>query len=375
MKIIIIGGLPDSLINFRGDLIKEWVRNGHEVIAMAAFADSNLKLNVESLGCRFKSFPIERNGLNPFSDLKVLISLYKTFKLEKPDKIIAYTIKPVIWGGIAARFYSDSQFYGLITGLGFAFQRGGFKRNLLGNIATGLYKLALSKASSVIFQNPDNQQVFIDQKIVPADRTKRVYGSGVNLSRYENIPLPVGRPVFLTIARLLGEKGLREFAKAAMKVKFKYPEARFQIVGPEDPSPDGIPISEVMKWHNSDAVEYLGGTNDVRPFINNCHIFVLASYHEGMPRTVLEAMSIGRPILTTNVEGCRETVTDGFNGFLVPKQDVNSLANRMVWFIENQNEWSDMANQSRKMAEDKFDVKKVNESLLEIMQLKRSDNA
>lgn len=375
MKIIIIGGLPSSLINFRGDLISQFVKDGHEVVSMAANAECDIVNQIESLGTRFIPYPVKRNGLNPLSDLKVLISLWRVFKEEKPDVILSYTIKPVIWGGLAARFYGKARFYGLITGLGFAFQRGGFKRNLLGNIATNLYKLTLAKASSIIFQNPDNQKVFIEKKIVPLKRTNRVYGSGVNVSRYENSPLLDGTPIFLTIARLLGEKGLREYAKAAEIVKLRYPEAIFQLVGPEDPSPDGISINEVMEWHNSGAVEYMGGTDDVRPFINNCHVFVLASYHEGMPRTVLEAMSIGRPILTTNVEGCRETVVEGINGYLVPKQDAQALAEKMIWFIEHKHEWSEMAKQSRQMAEDKFDVHKVNESLLKIMQLKATDNA
>ena len=375
MKIIIIGGLPDSLINFRGDLIKSFVAEGHDVIALAGEASSELVSEIESLGCRFCAFPIERNGLNPISDIKVLISLWRTFRVEQPDVILSYTIKPVIWGGFAARLYGKARFYGLITGLGFAFQRGGFKRNLLGSIATKLYRLGLAKASAVIFQNPDNQQVFIDQKIVSEELTARVFGSGVNVSRYENLPLPKGNPVFLTIARLLGEKGLREYASAAAIVKNIYPKTTFQIVGPEDPSPDGIPLDEVMSWHNSGAIEYLGGTDDVRPYINNCHIFVLASYHEGMPRTVLEAMSIARPILTTNVEGCRETVVEGVNGYLVPKKNAEALAERMIWFIENQDEWQKMGIESRKMAEEKFDVHKVNDSLLEIMKLKRSDNA
>jgi len=369
MKIIIIGGLPESLINFRGDLIRSFVNEGHQVVAMTASAKPKLVDEIQTLGCRFVSFPIERNGMNPLSDLKVLLSLYQIFKLEKPDMILSYTIKPVIWGGLAARLYGKSRFYGLITGLGFAFQRGGFKRNLLGNIATSLYKLALAKATCVIFQNPDNQQVFIDQKIVTETRTKRVNGSGVNVSRYEHSPLPSGQPVFLTIARLLGEKGLREYAEAAAIVKLKYPSAHFHLVGPEDPSPDGIPMDEVMKWHNSNVIKYCGGTADVRPYIKNCQIFVLASYHEGMPRTVLEAMSIGRPILTTNVEGCRETVVEGINGYLVLKQNPQALADKMIWFIENPDEWQRMGNQSRLIAEDKFDVHKVNAELMKIMEL------
>ncbi|MFT4851136.1 MAG: glycosyltransferase involved in cell wall biosynthesis, partial [Sediminicola sp.] len=352
-----------------------FVANGHEVIGMAGCAESRVVAEIESLGCRFVPFPIDKTGFNPFSDFKVLLSLYKTFKLEKPDLILTYTIKPVIWGGVAARLYGDARFYGLITGLGFAFQRGGFKRNLLGKIAKTLYKHALAKACGVIFQNPDNQQTFIDQKIVSAKRTHRVYGSGVNVLSYIKTPLPEGGPVFLTIARLLGEKGLREFAQAAKLVKEKYPKARFQILGPEVSSPDGIKIEEVESWQKEGWIEYLGSTRDVRPYINKCNIFTLASYHEGMPRSVLEAMSIGRPILTTNVEGCRETVLEGMNGFLVAKKDAAALAERMIWFIENPDGWQTMGVESRTLAEKLFDVHKVNTSLLEILKLKSGHNA
>ena len=375
MKILVIGGLPSSLYNFRGEFIKELLRNNHTVLCMASGATLEDIQQINKIGVRYLDYPLSRNGLNPFGDFKTLIFLYNKIKVEKPDLIVCYTIKPVIWGGIAAKLAGKSRYYALITGLGFAFQRRGFLRNLLTDLVRHLYEFALSKASFVIFQNIENQQVFIDYGIVPKERTARVFGSGVNVSRYENLPLPEGTPVFLTIARLLGEKGLREYAKAAEIVKLKYPEANFRLVGPEDPSPDGIPLNEVMKWHKSGTIEYMGGTNDVRPFINDCHVFVLASYHEGMPRTVLEAMSIGRPILTTNVEGCRETVIEGVNGFLVPKQDAQALAVRMIWFIENQTKWYEMAKQSRKIAEDIFDVHKVNESLLKIMQLKESNNA
>lgn len=369
-KIFIVGGLPESLTNFRGDLIQSLIGEGNEVVAMAGNASREKIYSIESLGAKYIPFPIQRNGLNPKVDISTLISLYKTFIVEKPDVIISYTIKPVVWGGIAARLYGKAKFYGLITGLGFAFQKGGLKRNLIGGLAKFLYKVGLAKASGVIFQNPDNQQVFIDEGIVSKDNTYRVNGSGVNVSRYDVSAFPESSPVFLTIARLLGEKGLREYAKAASIVKKKYPDATFQTVGPEDPSPDGIPAEEVKSWQESGAIEYLGGTDDVRPFIANCHVFVLASYHEGMPRTVLESMSMGRPILTTNVEGCRETVEPGVNGWLVPKQDAESLAERMIWFIENQQRLQEMGNASRKIVEEKFDVHKVNDELLRILGLK-----
>ena len=370
MKIIIIGGLPSSLINFRGDLIKAFIAENNEVISMSSKTDEFTVELIESLGCKFIPYPIQRNGLNPKVDIATFTYLYKIFKIEKPDIILSYTIKPVVWGGLAAKFYGKARFFGLITGLGFAFQKGGFKRTLIGILVRFLYRISLANSAGVIFQNPDNQQAFIAERIVPQQKTYRVYGSGVNVSLFKQLSIPKGKFVFLTIARLLGDKGLREYANAASIVKMKYPDVTFQIIGPQDPSPDGISISEVKSWQDKGLIEYLGSTNDVRPFIESCHVFVLASYHEGMPRTVLESMSIGRPILTTDVEGCRETVEPDVNGWLVPKKDSKALSEKMIWFIENQQRLQEMGNASRKNAEEKFDVHKVNKELLRIMGLK-----
>jgi len=325
--------------------------------------------NIEKLGLKYIDYPVQRNGLNPFADIKTLLNFKKVFKIEQPDLVLAYTIKPVIWGGIATRFFPSIQFYGLITGLGFAFQKGGFKRNVLSFITISLYRLALSNANKVIFQNPDNLQVFIENKIISKHAAVKVNGSGVDLTRFVKNTPTTKNFTFLTIARLLGEKGLREYAAAAKIVKLQCPNVIFQLVGPEDPSPDGIPLAEVQQWHKAGDIEYLGGASDVRPYLQCCNVFVLASYHEGMPRTVLEAMSTGRPILTTNVPGCKETVIDGVNGFLVEKQSVEQLVEKMICFIENQGQCRAMADKSREMAVERFDVHKVNERLMEIMGL------
>jgi glycosyltransferase involved in cell wall biosynthesis len=169
---------------------------------------------------------------------------------------------------------------------------------------------------------------------------------------------------------LLGDKGIREFAQAAKIVKVKYPESEFELLGPDDPSPDGIPTDEIQRWIDSGLIRYHGSASDVRPYIESCGVFVLPSYHEGMPRTVLEAMSIGRPILTTNVPGCKETVINGENGFLVEKQNVTQLADKIIWFLENKNKWQSMSEKSVEIVTEKFDVHKVNNDLLKIMNLK-----
>lgn len=369
-KVVIIGALAESLVNFRGDLIKSLVVAGHDVVAMADHTDDVTRTRIEALGASFRSYPVRRNGMNPRFDLATLLSLRAAFTEINPAVVLAYTIKPVIWGGLALRsLRMKVRFYALITGLGLAFQPGGFKQTALTGLVTRLYRLALTRAEKVVFQNQDNRQVFLERQIVDDRRCVIVSGSGVNMSHFDVTCLPQGNVVFLTIARLLGDKGLREYAQAAHIVKKRYPVAVFNLVGPADPSPDGIPLAEVETWQESGAVNYLGASADVRPFIERCHVYVLPSYHEGMPRTVLEAMATGRPILTTDVPGCRETVVSGENGYLVPKQNAEALAERMIWFIENCDQWDRMGQASRCMAEERFDVHKINAQMLRIMGL------
>jgi len=368
MIINVIGSLPSSLYNFRGQLLKDLNNLNLEVNAFASGATAADVTAVEQLGAEYMDYPVSRSGLNPKEDFKTLKALRDIFKKQQPDVILAYTIKPIIWGAFAARCLPNCRFYALVTGLGFAFQKGNWKKNLLMELVVFLYKTALKNTDKVIFQNPDNRQVFIDLGIVPAYKTCVVNGSGVDITHFYVKPL-TSSPTFLLIARLLGDKGIREYVKAANIVKQKYPEAIFQLVGPEDPSPDGISLEELTSLNHNDSVDYLGGTNDVRPYIEGCSIFVLPSYHEGLPRTVLEAMATGRPILTTDVPGCRETVINGENGWLVEKADAEQLAEKMIWFIENPKEWQRMAEASRAMVEDNFDVHKVNKELMRIMDL------
>jgi len=369
-KLLIIGALPESITNFRGELIRSIVEKGHLVTAMAADASQPTIDKINSTGATFMPYPIERNGLNPAKDLKTFFSLKKAIKKIKPNTILAYTIKPVIWGGIAARADKKIKFYALITGLGFAFQGKSITRKLITTIVSTLYKLALKNAEAVIFQNKDDLDVFVSRNIVPTTKAHIANGSGVDTNSFLPAISQEANPTFLTIARMLAEKGLRVYAEAARKVKQKYPYANFRLLGAPDPSPDGISIEEVMSWNNENIVEYLGETNDVRPYIAACHIFVLASYYgEGLPRTIIEAMAMGKPILTTDNVGCRETVISGENGFLVPIKDSDALAEKMIWFIEHQQEWQRMSDISRKLAIEKYDVKTINSQMLEIMGL------
>ena len=368
-KIFVVGAYPESLINFRGDLIAALMECGYKVYALADNEDKEIINVTNTLGDKFISYPVQRNGMNPISDLKTLFTLLGIYKNNIPDIVLAYTIKPIIWSGLALFMLRKVRFYPLITGLGYAFQPGGIFRKILTFITTLLYKVSLLRAEKVIFQNPDNMQEFIKRNIVSKNKSCVVLGSGVNTNYFVFSPIPSGDIKFLLIARLLGDKGIREYYQSALIVKKIYPNVNFRLIGPEDPSSDGIPLEEILAWNSSGIIEYLGAKDDVRSYIADSHVFVLPSYHEGLPRTVLEAMSMGRPILTTDVSGCRETVVEGKNGFLVPKKNIESLVRKMIWFVENQNRLPDMGIQSRKIVEQTFDVDIVNSQLMKIMRL------
>ncbi|MFV2092382.1 MAG: glycosyltransferase family 4 protein [Hyphomicrobiales bacterium] len=367
--ILVIGAFPESLINFRGDLIKALVGAGHRVTAMAAPASQEQIVRIKALGASFRAYPVARNSLNPVHDLRTLLALRRAYRDLRPDAVLAYTLKPVIWGGIGAIGLSGLRFHALITGLGFAFHGQGLKRKILTRLVGGLYRTALGRAQSVIFQNRDNHDMFVARGLANPAKCHVVRGSGVNLSRFKAIPVPASGLVFLMIARLLREKGLFEFVEAARLVRQQRADAVFQLLGPPDPSPDGVSLARVEQWQREGIIDYLGETGDVRPFIAACGVFVLPSYHEGMPRAVLEAMATGRPILTTDVPGCRETVEMEKNGFLVPRGDAAQLAEKFMWMIARRDQWQTMGDASLALAKDRFDVRKVNAELLRIMEL------
>lgn len=372
LHVAVVGALPQSLSNFRGDLIRAIAARGHRVTAMSGQATVDEVAGVEALGATHRAFAVDRTGVDPLSDARCLASLRSTFRELEPDVVLAYTVKPVVYGGLALRslFASKARFYALITGLGYAFEGDSFRRLALTALVSRLYRASLRRANAAIFQNADNRDMFLSRSILPPDKCQIVAGSGVDTARYDLSPMPGAGPFrFLLIARLLKAKGLREYAAAAEIVKARYPDARFDLVGPPDTSPDAVPLDEVEGWHRAGSITYSGPAVDVRPAIADCHVYVLPSYHEGMPRSVLEGMAMGRPILTTDVPGCRETVTPGENGWLVPDGDAKALADRMIWYLENQHELARMAAASRKMAVARFDVHAVNRAMIEIMGL------
>jgi len=309
MRIIVFGGLARSLLNFRGPLLRALVSRGHEVIACAPDAPEAVRAGLNSMGVRYEHIPVARAGMNPLSDMGTLFAAYHLFGRLRPDHVLAYTIKPVIWGGFAARLTRVPNCHSMITGLGYAFSDGGgLKQTLLRGIVRCLYRNGLARTKTIFFQNPDDLETFTRHKLIHSTtRTVLINGSGVDLDWYAPCPLP-SQPVFLLVARLLIDKGVREYVQAARKLRQKHPHAVFQIAGYCDANPASIQPRELQAWIQEGVIQYLGRVENIRPAFAGARVYVLPSYREGTPRTVLEAMSMGRPVITTDAPGCRETI-------------------------------------------------------------------
>lgn len=368
-RVLIVAHYARTLVNFRGELIQEMINRGHEVIALGPEDDYQEK--VRELGAEYVSYPLQRTGLNPWRDLTTLRHLVGLMKRYRPDLVFSYAVKPVIYGSLAARRAGVKRVYSLFTGLGFAFTAatGNRKQRLVQALVQFLFRIALRNNRGLFFQNPDDRDLLQRLGLVSPGQAVLVNGSGVNLAKYAAGPPPDQRVIFLLIARLLQDKGIREFVEAARRVKSKYPDAGFNVVGPFDSNPSAINEQEMDRWVKEGVITYQGEVEDVRPFIEQSSVYVLPSYREGTPRTILEAMAMGRPIITTDAPGCRETVQPGVNGFLVPVKDSQALAKAMQRFVEDPDLIRAMGKRSRHMAEDKYDVFKVNEVMLRTMGL------
>lgn len=349
-------------------MMSDFISRGHEVIAIGNEFDEKWRPLFEEKGIRYISAKIKRNSTNPIADMVMLKDLKRILRDEKPDIVFTYQAKTVIYGNLAAHAVGISNIYSLIAGIGSIFSSDSFKSRLLHAILACEYRDALKYAKKIFFQNREDEAFFKKIKAVNTDNTVIINGSGVNLDVFTEMPLPRD-PVFLCTARIIRDKGIPEYLAAARIVKKEYPHARFLLVGPYDSNPSALDKSELDKYIKDNTVEYFGEQNDVRPFLAECGIFVLPSHREGTPKSVLEAMACGRAIITTDAVGCRETVTDGVNGLLVPVNDVSALADKMKYLIDHTDEVARMAAESRKIAEEKYDVRIINRIICDSMNI------
>lgn len=368
MKIVVLSSHTPSLFWFRMDMMKEFIKNAHTVIALGQESEDIWKAKFKEHNIEYRQLYVERNGLNPFKDIKTFAELYKFMKKEKPDKVFAYQAKTVVYGSITSRLNGITEVYPMIAGLGSIFRGSGFKNRMVKAIMMIEYWLACKCSKKVFFQNSDDRDEFIRSGLITMNKAVIVNGSGVNIEEFKPVPLPE-TPAFLFIGRLIKDKGIMEYLEACKILKTENPEVRCLLVGPYDSNPSALKPEELKPYIDEGIIEYFGEQKDVRPYIAKCSTYVLPSYHEGTPKTVLEAMAMGRSIITSDAPGCRETVIDGINGYLVKVKDVNGLVSIMKYLAANSAINQSMGNESLRIAKEKYDVKIVNQVIMQTMEL------
>lgn len=344
------------------DLINSLKQNGIEVLAIAPEDEFSVELQK-----KVKYYPVhmEQKGTNPLKDLLLIWRLYFLYKKLQPDCILHYTIKPNIYGTIAARL-AGIPCINNVSGLGTVF----LHKNMVSKIALTLYRFAFRFPFKVFFQNQDDRKLFIDLNLIKKEKTDVVPGSGINLGKFLAQPIPENKPfTFILISRLLYDKGIVEYAGAAAIIKKTNPETRFLLAGALDQNSRlGIPRSLIKTWQEESLIEYLGFTTEIKKYITESHCVVLPSYREGTPRTLLEAAALARPIVTTDVPGCREVVVDGFNGYLCQDKDPNDLAAKMLKVMNAEfTSLAEMGKNGRQLAESKFSQEFVASKYLECL--------
>jgi len=374
LKIVIALNAAWNLANFRIDLIRALVAEGYEVVAVAPHDEYVPRLALA--GCRYVPLPMDNKGTHPGRDLLLLWRFYRLLRRERPAVLLSYTIKPNIYGSLAAHALGIPVINN-ISGLGAAFMR----QTWLTRVVRGLYKLALGRSARVFFQNEDDRALFVSGGLVAAKVTDRIPGSGINLQRFSTMAAktvaadlspagergPAGRIRFLLVARMLWDKGVGEYVEAARQIRRLHPEAEFGLLGFLDvQNPAAIPRRQMQDWVDEGVVNYLGVTDDVRLYLVAANCVVLPSYREGTPRTLLEAAAMACPIIATDAVGCREVVEDGVNGFLCRTQSAGDLAEKLARMISlSPEERLEMGRRGREKMVREFDEKIVIDKYLQ----------
>lgn len=371
MHIALVTSIAYSVVNFRGPLIEALVQRGATVSAMAPDWDNEQRRHVRDLSAEAVDIPLDRAGIKPLRDLINSVKLWRILKRRKPDAVLNYFAKPVIFGTLAAWLAGVPRRVALIEGLGYVFIREDtdtLGRKLLRFITSWLYRIALTRAHCVVFLNHDDANEFEAMRIVDKRKVVVLGGIGVDLTKLLPSPPPTDPVTFLMMARLLKEKGVREYAAAAQLVKKNYPDTRFILLGNRDANPGSVTLEELQGWAADGRLEWPGHVDDVTDWVKAASIFVLPSfYREGVPRSSQEAAALGRAVITTDSIGCRETVIDGETGFLVPVRSAEALAEAMMRFIRDPALVGSMGTASRALAEERFDVHRWNSRMIDLL--------
>ena len=367
-KFLMVGPKTTAVVGFRGDLLCDIREQGYEVVVAVPedtcvqfFKDNNIGVRLTGL---------KKNAISVFNSIAYYRNLKKIMREEKPDIVMSFTIKPVIFGSMAAKKAGVENIYSLICGLGLLFSSNRVDIRVLRFVGGLLYRRVLKYNKKVIFQNRDDIEEFVKRKYVKRTQCELVDGSGVNLKKFHRNEIPKGPVSFIMVSRILREKGVMEYFEAAKIVKEKYPESKFVYVGAIDKNKNAINLATLKPYIEAKIVDYIPETNEVEKYVAKCSVFVLPSYYrEGIPRTLLEATAMGRPILTTNTPGCRETVVEGKNGFFVEPRSSSDLAKKMIWMIQNRSELQKMGDVSYAFCLKKFTINKVNDDMMRIMNI------
>lgn len=356
MKLIMVANTSWSVFNFRHSLIKELLNCGVELYVIAPEDKFSAKLT--EMGCQVLDLPMQAKGVNPIADLALMLRLLRHYREIKPDFIIHYTIKPNIYGSLAAKL-ADIPSLAITTGLGYTF----VNQNVVSQVARQLYKFAFRYPKEVWFLNEDDRRAFLEHHLIEPDKAVLLHGEGVNLNHFvpRDKPQPDENIRFLLIARMLRDKGVCEFVEAARQIRQRYPNAIFQLLGNCGvPNPSVIGREEIAQWEREGVVEYLGTTDDVRPIIAQADCLVLPSYREGIPRTMIESAAMAKPLIVSDAPGCRDVVLDGQTGYLCEVKNAKSLAQRCEQFLTlSDSEKQAMGKAGRSFMEAKFDEKWV----------------
>ena len=371
MKILILGNNSDDFVGIRGELLKAMADHGHQLVLSgpAPLLPDTLE-KVRTLNAEFHQIPLHPLSFNPVKEIFTFLSILDRIRHIKPEMVLLITIKPIMYGSIAARIAGVRKIYSLNSGLGRLFSFSTIKEKLLFQLIRPILKLAFKFNTRAFFQNHDDIDLYVEKEIIDPEKAVRVNGTGIDLKKFiyrEN--KIVGEIKVIMISRLLKAKGVDFYCQAAKKIIDNYRgKVRFSLVGNFEYSKDAITRHELSNMVG-DHVDYLGSTNDVRPYLIDHNIFVLPSfYREGVPRVIMEAMATGMPVITTDSVGCRDTI-NGKNGLLVSVKDVDSLYRAMEFFIKNTDKVEIMSAEGRKFVESKFDINQVNQIMLSVMNL------